>query len=91
MNSVKLWPADIHPSEFGENFDPSTLVYENEDEKRIRESVLKVLRKVVLLSNENLIRNADCLISNKKPHNDPDILWVVKKRKRVPEKLSLSY
>ena len=36
MNSVNLMPIDIDPSEFGKDFDPSTLDFENADrEKKI--------------------------------------------------------
>ena len=89
-NSVKLWPVDIDPSEFGENFDPSKIDFENVDREKIKKSVLKVLRKAAALSNQNLIRNAECLLA-KRSHNYQDILWVSKKRKHTVEKFSLSY
>ena len=54
MNSVNLILLDIDPSEFGENFNPSKLDFENEDRQKTRESVLKVLRKAVDLSYSNL-------------------------------------
>ena len=34
MNSVNLMPIDIDPSEFGKDFDPSTLDLENSDRKK---------------------------------------------------------
>ena len=54
INSVNLMPVDIDPIEFGEDFDPSTLDFGNADREKNRESVLKVLRKIVDLSNSNL-------------------------------------
>ena len=63
MNSVNLILLDIDPSEFGENFHPSKLDFENEDRQKTRESVLKVLRKVVDLSNSNLQKNLDGLLA----------------------------
>ena len=35
MNSVNLMPIDIEPSEFGKDFDPSTLDFKNPDRKKI--------------------------------------------------------
>ena len=35
MNLVNLMPIDIDPSEFGEDFDPSTLDFENADREKI--------------------------------------------------------
>ena len=89
-NSVKLWHVDIDPSEFGENFDPSKIDFENVDREKKKKSVLKVLRKAAALSNQNLIRNAECVLA-KRSHNYQDILWVSKKRKHTVEKFSLSY
>ena len=63
MNSVNLILLDIDPSEFGENFHPSKLDFENEDRQKTRESVLKVLKKVVDLSNSNLQKNLDGLLA----------------------------
>ena len=47
LNSVNLSPVDIELSDFGENFDPSKLDYASPDKERTRESVLRVLKKVV--------------------------------------------
>ena len=89
INSVNLMPVDIDPIVFGEDFDPSTLDFGNADREKNRESVLKVLRKIVDLSNSNLKKNAGCLLATE-PYINKDILWVG--RKRVPEdKFALSY
>ena len=82
MNSVNLMPIDIDPSEFGKDFDPSTLDFKNKDREKNRESLLKVLRKIADLSNSSLQKNADGLLATK-PHRNQDILWVG--GKRVPE------
>ena len=50
--------------------------------KKNTESVLKVLKKIVDLSNSNLQKNADGLLATK-PHRNEDILLVG--GKRVPE------
>lgn len=54
MNSVNLIPIYINPSEFGENFDPSKLDFENKDCQYAREAVMSVAKKIVELSNSNL-------------------------------------
>ena len=43
--------------------------------KKNRESVLKVLNKIVDLSSSNLQKTADGLLATK-PHINEDILWV---------------
>lgn len=54
MNSVNLIPIYINPSEFGENFDPSKLDFENKDYQYAGEAVMSVAKKIVELSNSNL-------------------------------------
>ena len=82
-------PIDIDPSETGKGFDPSPLDFENKDREKNRESVLKVLRKIVDLSNSNFQKNADGLLGTK-THRNEDILWVG--GKQVPEdQFVLSY
>ena len=57
--------------------------------KKNTESVLKVLKKIVDLSNSNLQKNADGLLAPR-THRNQDILWVG--GKRVPEdQFHLSY
>ena len=91
MEFVRLWPIDIELSDFGENFDPSKLDHVNdEDREKTRECVSKVLRKVVDLSNQNLVRNANCLLA-KRPDNEQDNLLFGIKRKDTSEKFALSY
>ena len=59
VDSVRLWPIDIKSSDFGKNFDPSKLDQVNDvDREKTRECVLNILRKLVDLSNQNLIGNA---------------------------------
>ena len=54
IGSVNLSPINIEISEFGDIFDPSKLDYANPGKESTRESVLKVLKKVVDLSNQSL-------------------------------------
>ena len=62
---IDLLLIDIEFSDFGEDFDPSKLDFENADRKRNRKSVLKVLIKMVYFSNDNLQKKVDCLSANK--------------------------
>ena len=71
---MDLIPTDIDPSAFGKNF-PSKLDFENENKQKTKDSVLKVLRKVVDFSNSSLQKNADGLLATK-PHKNQDILWM---------------
>ena len=59
LGSVNLSAIDIGISDFGPNFDPYKLDYNNPERENVRESVLNVLRKVVDLINQNLRRDAD--------------------------------
>ena len=56
----------------------------------MREVVLKLLKKVVDMSNSNIIKNTNGFLATR-PANQ-NIKWVGKTRKRVPEnRYSLSY
>lgn len=74
MGSVNLPAIEIELSEFGKNFDPSKLDYSNPEKEKTRESVLKVLKKVVDLSNQNLQRNTDGFLA-KKTHDNDSLVW----------------
>lgn len=67
MGSVNLLPIDISEDSFEvENevaFNPSKLDYENPDKEKLSEAIVKMLRRVVELSNANLIKNVDCLLA----------------------------
>ena len=60
---VDLLPIDIEFSDFGEDFDPSKLDFENADRERNRKSMLKVLKKMVYVCNDNLQKKVDCQTS----------------------------
>lgn len=87
MESVNLIPIDILGHSFevesGIAFDPSKLDYDNPNKEKMRQAVLKVLKEVVDLSNANMIKNADGLMSKKSV--DQDVEWVGETGKRVPE------
>ena len=66
MGSVNLLPIDI-PEETlevdGVAFDTSKRDYENLDKEKMAQAVVKMLKKVVDLSNANLIENASGLLA----------------------------
>ena len=62
---IDLLPIDIEFSDFGEDFDPSKLDFENADRERNRKSVLKELKKMVYFSNDNLQKKVVCLSANR--------------------------
>ena len=94
VGSVNLVPIDISEDTFevenGVEFDPYKLDYENSEKGAIKDSILKVLKKMVDLSNSNLLKNADGLLATKPM--DQDVLWVGDTEKRVQEnRFALSY
>ena len=76
MGSVNLSPINIEISEFGDIFDPSKLDYANPEKESTREAVLKVLKKVVDLSNQSLQQNTGGLLA-KITHNNDSLLWQI--------------
>ena len=79
MGSVNLNPIDIPEDSFeveGGKFDPSELDFYNSEKEKMREAVLKVLKKVVDLLNANVIKNSNGLLVTR-PVN-PNIQWVGK-------------
>ena len=80
MGSVNLIPIDSSEDRFhvegGIAFDRSNLDYNNPDKEKMRQALLKALRKVVNLPNANIIKNANGLMSKKSI--DEDVEWVGK-------------
>ena len=72
--SVNLSSIDITENNFevegGIHFESSKLNYENPGKEKMRQAVLKVLKKVVDLSNANIIKNADGLLSKRSVEQD---------------------
>ena len=79
--SVNLLPADISEETFegegGVRFDPSKLDYDNPDREKMRETILKILKIVIELSNVNLVKNAGGLLAKKSI--EQNVEWVGKK------------
>ena len=78
MGFVNLSSIDITENNFevegGIPFESSKLDYENPGKEKMRQAVLKVLKKVVDLSNANIIKNADGLLSKRSV--EQDVEWV---------------
>ena len=73
LGSVNLNPIYTEFSEFGLNFELSRLDYAGPQKIYTRKSVLKVLKKIVDLSNQNVKRNANGLLA-KQVHNNDSLL-----------------
>ena len=69
IGSINLIPINISEDSFeigcGISFDPSKLDCDNPDREKMRKAVLKVLKKVVDLSNANTIKNPDGVMVRK--------------------------
>ena len=86
IGSVHLIPIDI-PEETSEvdgiQFDPSKLDYDNPDKEKMTQAVVKMLKKVVDLSNGNIVKNADGLLAKRTV--EQQVEWARKNRKKLPD------
>ena len=93
MGSVNLVPIDISEDTFeveGDiEFDLYKRDYENSEKSAIKDSILEVLKKIVDLSNSNLLKNADSFLATKLM--DRDVQWVGDTGKRIQNRFELSY
>ena len=78
MGSINLTPIDIPGNTFevedNVQFDPSKLDYECKKKEKITKAVVKMLKKIIVISNRNLIKNADSLFSTR--NVDEDVEWI---------------
>ena len=85
MESVNLSPIHIPENSFGTenniNLNPSKLNIYCPEKLVMSEAIVKMLKKITDLSNSNLIRNANGLLSKKL--SDIDVEWVGKLKKRL--------
>ena len=93
MGSVNLSPIDILEKNFDAedvSFDQSKLDFECEEKQKISRTVVKMLKQVIDISNANLVKNSDGLLSKK--NVDFDVEWIGKDRKRLPDnRYKMSY
>ena len=87
MGSVNLSPIDI-PEEIFEveeniQFDPSKLGYSCLKKEKITRAEVKMLKKIIAISNSNLVKNADALLSAR--NVDGEVDWFRKDKKRLHE------
>ena len=89
MGSINLTPIDIPENTFevedNVQFDPSKLDYECKEKEKITKAVVKMLKKIIDISNSNLIKNADGLLSTRSV--DEEVEWVGKDKRRLPENI----
>lgn len=94
LGFVNVSPTDILEKRFEtENnisFDPLKLDVNCPQKEIMSKAVIKILKKISDLSNTNLIKNADVLLSKKKINSK--IEWIGKTIQRLPEnKYNISY
>ena len=69
MGSVNLTPIDITENTFevedNVQFDPSKLDYECKEKEKITKAKVKMPKKIIDISNSNLIKNVDGLLSTR--------------------------
>ena len=75
--------------ELGQRFEQRLDLF-GEKKKVMRECVVNVLKRIAIVSNVNLVENADGLLSRRE--KDIEVDWVEKTKTRVPsEKFKTSY
>ena len=94
MESVNLSPIDISEKKFeveeNVSFDPLKLNFECPEKEKIARAVVKMLKKIIDISNANLVNNANWLLS--KRNVNEEVEWVGKDKKRLPDnRYKLSY
>ena len=94
MGSINLLPIDIQEKRFevedNVHFDPSKLDYECPEKKKITQAVVKMLKKIIDISNANLVKNVDGLLS--KRNINEEFEWVGMDKKRLPDgRYKMSY
>ena len=89
MGSVNLSPTDIPENTFeiedNVQFDSSKLDYECPEKEKITQAVVKMLKKIIDISNSNLIKNTDGLLSTRSV--DEEVEWVGKDKKGLPDNI----
>ena len=85
--STNLLPIGIPEKTFevddNVQFDPSKLDYDCPEKEKTSKAVVKMLKKITEISNSDLIKNADGLLS--KRNVDEDVEWISDDKKRLPE------
>ena len=92
--SINLLPIDIPEKTFevedNVQFDPSKLDYDCPEREKITKAVVKMLKKIMQISNSNLVENVDGRLS--KRNVDEEVEWIGDDKKRLPEgRYKMSY
>ena len=96
LGSVSLSPIDLAESSFETedaiSYDPSKLHSFCPEKKVMNKAVVKMLKKITDLSNSNLLRDANGLLSKKRTSDNNSIESIGKTKKRLPNnKFKVSY
>ena len=87
QGSVNLLSVDISKESFEVEgrvkFDPSKLDCDNPESEKMRDAFLKMFKKVIELSNGNIVKNADRLVAKKSVEQDFE--WIGADKKRLPD------
>lgn len=94
MRSVHLSLIDIPENTFeaedGVKFDPSQLDCKYPEKQKITKAVVKMLKNIIDISNVNLVKNSDGLLSKRTVNEE--VKWVGKDKKRFSEgRYKMSY
>ena len=85
--SINLLPIDIPEKRFevedNVQFDTSKLDYECPEKEKITQAVIKMLKKIIDISNANLVKNVDGLLS--KQNVNEEVEWVGMDKKRLSD------
>ena len=93
MGSAHLSPIDISEKTFeieeNVSFDPSKLNFECPEKEKIAKAVVKMLKKIIDISNANLVKNVDGL---SKKYINEKVEWIGKDKKSLPDnRYKMSY
>ena len=90
MKCVSTHPFDLDEKQFGDSFQQNLLDFAGDEKKKMTDSVVGVLKRITEISNTNIIKNTDPLLT-KRPL-DSEVEWFGKNRFRIPEnKLKVFY
>ena len=94
LKNVSISPIDVKQKQLNAwtqngQFDPSKLDFYGEEKKLATEAVINCLKHICFVSNSNLVRNADSLLSRRK--EDVPVDWIGASKVRAPaEKFKVS-
>ena len=99
FKNVSLHPIDCHYEDFQKysptcrDFRPQDLDSSNLERRLAAKEIVNFFKDAVQVSNSNLVRNANTLLTsgNAKINPDQEIWWIGKSRKREQDKFKFTY